>query len=504
MNKSLRAASAAFAFTLALTACGGGGGGGGSSTASPPPSGGTPPPPPANDVTVVGMLTGFGSIFVNGIEFETDDARFEVDDSPAFDDSSLSVGMVVRVKGSVNADGVSGKADDVSYDDEVEGPVANLAVDPDDDTLKNFTVFGGQVVADANLTVFRAEDDPDFGFDTMADGDHVEVSGFYDGALIATYIKKEDQDDDEYEAKGTVSGASGDQFTLNLAGSSTLAVTLAQGAQIPAAGIQDGQFVEVEGTLPDPVGAPDELLAFKVEIEDDDFFEDEDEGEAEIEGILTQDPATGDWSIGGTTLAFDAGTEYEPESLRNAIADGSADGLWVKAEGDLLGDTLRVDEIEIEGAEGPDGDIEIRGLVRAVDPSDAVKVGTLTIGFPPLTDTVTVETNEQTMFADDDSLSPFDLTNLAPGSSFVKVKAYRDSTGDLVASRLEREDGSRYEIQATADDVQPGVSITVLDVTFGIDANTEQEDGVPSAGDFVEVEDDNRDGIADEIELEDD
>jgi len=504
MNTSrIAAATAALTLSLTLAACGGGGGGGGTSTGTPPPSGGTPPPPSANVVTVVGQITGFGSIFVNGVEFETNDARIEVDDTPGFDDSDLSVGMVVKVRGSVNDDGVSGQADDVSYDAEVKGPVANLAVDPTDDTIKNFTLFGVQVVADDNRTVFRAEDDPGFGFDTLADGDHVEVSGFFDSSrLVATYIKKEDANDDDFEVKGTVSNANGDQFTLTLADGSELNVTLAAGAQIPAAGVQDGQFVEVEGTLPDPQGAPSDLLATKVRLEDEDRFDDGDEGEVEIEGVLSHDAGNG-WSVAGQTLTFRAGTEYHPASLRDGIADGSAAGLWVKAEGDFQDNTFRVREMEIEGADdGPDGDLEIRGLVQAVDPAGATRTGTLTIGFPPLSETIEVEVNEATMLADDSSLDPFDLTDLSPGSSFLKVRARRDAAGDLVAARLEQEDGSRYEIDAPADDFQAGVSVTVLGVVFGIDAGTEFGAGTPAAGDSVEVRDDDRDGIADEIDLD--
>ena len=59
-------------------------------------------------ITTVGALTGFGSVYVNGVEYETDEAEYEVEDEAAFDDSALKVGMVVKVKGSVNPDGRTG------------------------------------------------------------------------------------------------------------------------------------------------------------------------------------------------------------------------------------------------------------------------------------------------------------------------------------------------------------------------------------------------------------
>lgn len=497
----------ALAIPLALTACGGGGGAGG--TGATPTGGGTPTPTPtpepANEVTVVGPITGFGSVYVGGIRFKTDAARYEVDDETAFDDSALSVGMVVKIKGTLSDDGQSGEAEDVSYDDELEGPVENLAVDPTDDSLKNFTVFGVQVVANESTTVFRSDGDGNFSFATLADGDNVEISGFYDGdMLLATYIEKEDANDDDVEVKGTVADFDGSGFGLILADGSALQVTLADGAEIPGAGIQDGQFVEVEGIRPDPAAAPSELLATKVELEDDDFLDDDDE-EVEIEGILSFDNSQDAWTVAGTPLSFDSNTQYRPLSLRDAIADGSADGRRVEVHGDHRNDKLEVDEIKIDAADDDmDDDIEIRGLVQAIDPTDAAKVGTLTISFPPLAETIDVAVNEGTMFADDNSMQPFDLGDLAPGSSFVKVKAFHDAAGNLVASRLEREDGSRYEIEAPADAVDAGVSITVLGVTFGISDMTEFDGPMPAAGDNVEVEDDNLDGIADEVESQDD
>ncbi len=493
----LAALSAAIGLSFALGGCGGGGGGGGVAN-NPPPVGN--PPPTDTAMTVVGPVTGFGSVYVNGIRFDTSNSSYEVDDQEAFDDSALSVGMVVRVKGTVASDRRSGRADSIDYDDELEGPVENTALDPSDATIKNFTVFGVQVTADENLTVFRAEDDRSFGFATLGDGDHVEVSGYYvDGALLASYIKKEDANDDEFEAKGTVSGFDGSGFALVLADGNQLNVTLAPGAEIPSQGVQDGQYVEVEGTLPDPVSAPRDLLASKVELEDDDYF-DEDDDEAEIEGVLDFD--NGAWSIGSVSLILDTQTEYEPAGLRDAIADQSAEGRFVKAEGDYDGSALRVRELEAEGADGDDGELIVRGQVAGVDPANATKAGTLSFRFPPLTGTVAVEINERTLFADDDGTAHFDLSDLNPGSSFAKVKAYLNEAGDLVATRLEREDGSRYEIQAPADAVEPDVAITVLNIRFGLDAGTEYDGGVPAAGDLVEVEDDDLDGVADEVEKE--
>ena len=59
-----------------------------------------------------------------------------------------------------------------------------------------------------------------------------------------------------------------------------------------------------------------------------------------------------------------------------------------------------------------------------------------------------------------------------------------------------------YEIEEPVDAVSD-VSLTVLGVKFALDANTMFEGGMPAPDDYVEVEDDNGDGTADSVEIED-
>jgi hypothetical protein len=122
-------------FALLLTALAGCGGSGGSDA-----PGTTLNTPLATDQTTVGQITGFGSVYVNGIEFDTAGASYEVDDALASDDDALAVGMVVKVEGSVNADGLTGTAFSVSYDDDIEGVVEDLTA-TDDADIKTFLVM---------------------------------------------------------------------------------------------------------------------------------------------------------------------------------------------------------------------------------------------------------------------------------------------------------------------------------------------------------------------------
>ena len=472
--------------SLTLAACGSSGGSGET----------TPVPPSATAKSAVGKITGFGSVYVNGVEYDTNGASYEVDDASASDDSALAVGMVVKVTGSVNADGRTGSASSVSYDDELEGIVEDLATDGEDPSIKTFTVMNTMVRVDQNSTNFDGEDDAAFSFETIMNGDNVELSGEYDGdILVASYVEKQDSADDDFEAKGTVTEYdNADHFVLVLKNGSTLDVTLAAGAEIPSAGIANDQYVEVEGTIPDPVGFPDSLLAMKVELEDNDHFGDDDD-DVEIEGMLNYDTDTETWSVRDVTIAFGDRTEYKPESLMESIADGSAAGLNVEVEGFYLDEVLQVEEIELE-----EDELEFKGDATVLE-STGPRDGTVRLSFGVATGTVDVIVNGDTMFRDDEAMEHFDLDSIMDGAK-VELEARRAADGSIIASSLHLEDDMGYEIKGPLDAIDD-VSLTILGVIFSVNENTFFENGVPVNGDYVEVEDENADGYADSVEIED-
>ena len=469
---------------LLLTALAGCGGSGGSDAPT------APNPPSATNQTTVGQITGFGSIYVNGIEFDTDGASYEVDDAVASDDDALAVGMVVKVEGLVNADGRTGTALKVEYDDDIEGVVEQLEPGADTST-KTFLVMGVTVVADASSTNFRS-DDPDFSFDTIAEGDVVEVSGEYgdDGTLFATYIEEQDADDNEYEAKGTVSELNdGGGFDLTLRNGSILVVVLGAGAELPSVPIEIGQFVEVEGTIDDPAADPKTLTAFKVELEDDDRLDDDD-NEVEVKGMLSYDSTSETWSVKGIELAFVENPEYKPVSLEDLIIDQSAAGMTVEVEGNRVGDVLQVEKIELE-----EDELEFKADVQA-----KAAGGTLTLSFGAAMGTVAVIVDGYTMFRDDDAVESFNYNSIKEGDK-VDIEARWGDGSAIYASNLHLEDDTGYEIEGPVDAIDD-VSLTVLGVTYSWDATTTFEDGMPVMGDYVEVEDDNGDGTADTVEID--
>lgn len=93
----------------------------------------------------VGYISGFGSIYVNGVRHNTDNATFDI-----LDASSLKLGMTVKVTGSTDADFVNGTASKVESAADIRGPVTaidtaagTLEVQGTTLTIDSETIFEG-------------------------------------------------------------------------------------------------------------------------------------------------------------------------------------------------------------------------------------------------------------------------------------------------------------------------------------------------------------------------
>ena len=176
--------------TLSLVSCGGGGGG-------------------SNGTSVAGyskgVITAKGSIFVNGIEFDTRSASIDVNGSSGTD-ADLKVGMEVEVKGSIDDGTGKGAASTIRFSDDLEGPISAI-------NGGTITVFGQTITVDAS-THFES---PLTGIGSLKIGDVIEVSGLPNpaGGILASYIEKK-TGLSEYDIKGIVSlwtSPSGSTFT---------------------------------------------------------------------------------------------------------------------------------------------------------------------------------------------------------------------------------------------------------------------------------------------------
>jgi hypothetical protein len=480
---------------LVLNACDSSGSGGGGGLLAGGGIGGT-------GITS-GSITGFGSVFVNGVEFDTSGSSFDVDDDAAAIEGDLGIGMVVTVTGSINADGLTGSADSIEYDDELEGPIAGIPVEDADMVTKTFDVFDTTVIVEKNSTVFVNTD-----YDSLAQDDLVEISGYFDanGDLLSTRLEKEGDlvlGASEAEIKGTVSGcpAGGCTGTFTLGAVTVTYDGSTDLSEVPGGVIDNGDYVEVKGTLVTATS----VTASRIELEDEGFGDDVDE--ISIEGIVTDFNGIDDFRVAGQRV--DAlGAAFEPAPLAATIGDGDK----VEVEGPIVGGTLQANEVEQRG-----GDVRISAVVV----SRNVAAGTVTLEVVSGQPEITVSTDTQTQIEDDrDGVEPFGIADIAPGD-FLDVKAYVDDTGTLIATQIERDDLDDTELRGPAD-VPPTAgtgfagSVSVLGITIATDAGTGFEDinddSIAGAIFFTQVTDGDQvaykdklpvNGIADEVEFED-
>ncbi len=505
--KSLRYPLIPALLGIVLTVSCNSGGGGGDATASVDGGGigGT-------GVTSTGTITGFGSVFVTENEFEVlADTGISDDDNANAGEDNLRVGMVVTVRGSLNDDGTA-TADSITYDPNLEGPIADVQPINADGTEREVTVLGTTVILSANGTVFDDETNSSVSFDTVSTEMYVEVSGFFDpnGDLRATFVQVQDSGpfdpSREVEAKGTVDKYNGiNDFELVLAPGVMLSVTNVAGAaldDLPNDEVANGLFVEVKGTLPNLVST----TISATEIEGEGL--DDDEGEVEIEGIVTGFVDVSNFQVAGQQVDA-SGASFEPTSLV------LADGLEVEVEGVLLGGVLRAEEVKLR-----EGEIKIEAVVASSGVDTVAK--TITIG-PMGTNAgyLTVAVDDQTQLENDSSLSitePFGLEDIADGY-FLKVEAFDDGSGRLIATEIKLDDPDDIILQGPTD-AAPATRdpvVSILGVTFSTTAATvfenESDTGISrteffteaeAGGTLVKVKDNSpANGLADEVEFED-
>lgn len=476
--------------SVLVAACGGGGG-----SDAPPPTGANPPPMGGIGRTgvAVGPISNFGSIFVNGVRYDTSSATFTVDDAPGTE-SDLAVGQVVIVKGDIDEDGVNGTAEEVIYDDALEGPVG--AIDLGAGTI---TVLGQLVIIEA--TTSFDDDFPVAGIEGVQVGDIVEVSGFVDGDgnIVATRIELDD-DNDDFERKGIVASLDDVAQTFNL-GSLEVDYSGATLEDFPGGVISEGDLVEAEGTL-DP-NDPNRLLATEVEFEDPfEAFETDDD--VEIEGLVTRFVSATDFDVNGIPVTTNGDTEFE-----NGAAADLALNVRIEVEGEFTAEgVVLAEEIEFE----VENDTVVAAAVDSVD----AEAGTLVILG------ITITADARTRFDDYSSAAdgtPLTLSEINVGD-FVEVVGSESPAGSdaIVAAVLEREDDEGVARLEGIVDAIAEPSLTILGVTIETNASTEFEDGNEQpisdaeffssvqVGDIVELEGTESSDtviVAEEIELDD-
>jgi hypothetical protein len=405
--------SAAVSFSLA--GCGGGSGSGSAQS------------------TTVGVITSFGSVFVNGCEYETDSASITVDGVSATEDD-LSVGDVVEIAGPSNC--VTGTATSINFADELEGVVDSNAVSNGQGSM----VVMGQNITVNDLTIFEDKTGSVATIDAIAAGNVVEISGFGVGTgdVVASRIEVKastHMPGSEIEVKGVTSNVDTTAMTFTIGG---LTVDYGAAALDDISSMDNGLYVEAKATAYTPGSFT--MAAFKVEREGDGEIghHGDDEDELEIKGLLTAayDESSKTFGINNQMMIVTDDTELEDVALSDLVAANigflnlEAEGMF-NAEGMLV-----VKEINLEDDISDNN--EYRGEIINIDET-GINSGTLTIQMT--TASIDVIVNNNTMMKDshhDLGTVPEDKFNLSYLRIGDLVEVHVDPTSG-VAIKLERE-----------------------------------------------------------------
>lgn len=241
----------------------------------------------------VGRITQFGSIFVNGVEYDLSAARIRIDGEPG-SESRLRIGQVVTVEGLVNAAGTAGDATDVTFSSDVRGPIAqvNLA----DGSL----VILGQRIRILSDTILDGL--PLGGILGLVPGIQVRVSGFPNaaGELVASRIDLVLGGSSNARVKGVVQGLDTAAHTFRVNSQ-----TVSYNGVTPVGTLANGSTVSVGGSIP---SGQTSLQATQVEVISGLGGGEDELGR--IEGLITAFNSASDFAIGAQRIATDSSTQF--------------------------------------------------------------------------------------------------------------------------------------------------------------------------------------------------
>jgi hypothetical protein len=409
---------------LAMLACSGGGGG------SVLAEGGM-----SGTGISQGSISSFGSIFVNGVEWDLSSASIELDGVGATE-ADLRLGMVVRVEGEYDSGNLTGSADRVVFDDSIEGPLENDPVETVPDLVKQFVVLGQTVFMNAETTVFENG----ASFAALQQDDVVEVSGFVDpaGAIQATRIELKGQfpGDDQAELRGLVDNLVTNPNGTGMFDLGPIVVHYAASTtfkDVTRATLMDGHLVEVEGVLR---ANGDEIDALEVELETAGLGSG-DADRVELEGIVSN-CVPNDFCVAGTPVDA-SGASFDPVGFMPVAGDE------VEVEGTLVAGVIVADLVEDEA---DDRNVRIEAVVTSLNAGAQTLV---ILG-------VTVTADAETVLEDESSIDDenFTFPEIQPGN-FLEIRAFDDGS-TVRALSIRREDAS-----AGSDDVKLEGPVTSLD-----------------------------------------
>jgi len=409
-------------------------------------SGGSSDSPPATTSGVsLGEITGFGSVFVNGIKFNTDNANIFRGDDRLNVVRDLQVGMRVRVEGDLQ----NHIANSVSFDEDVKGPADGAAIG------NTFSVMGQTIITNP-ATIFN-----NTSLSTITAGDILEISGLRnaDDDLVAGFIERKSSPADvkRYSVIGNVRNLDTNAKTFSIDDLS-IDYSTANINDLAGGNPVAGQLVEVKDDNKAYTPGSSSLIATKVEPQNKLGNGGVAGAKVEIESIVTQVNSTSEFVIGGQLVTTSASTRFLFGTSDNIVT-----GVRLEVEGRLDdNDVLSASKVKFE-----DNNARIQAQVD----SNGVDTTADTVTLLGITVSITGETQMEDKRNSNSSLSLSDIQD----GDYLEIRGFIGANNEFVASELRRDkNDSKVEIRgpASAKDSTAG-TVTVLGITANTSSNTQ-------------------------------
>ncbi|MFC3149073.1 DUF5666 domain-containing protein [Piscinibacterium candidicorallinum] len=334
------------------------------------------------DSAASGVITGFGSVIVNGVRWDVSTADIAVNGVSNRGQDDLRVGMVVTVTGKRDAAASSGRAVRIAFDNLLQGSVeATLAV--------NSLRVAGQTVQVSSDTQFEGVADAA----SLRLGDRVQVSGFREraGVIRATWI-------------GVLSTVNAIELTAPITAVGTGSIQAAgliidtrsaQLVDVPAGGLVVGQWVRIVLAGPPIAG---NATATRVRVISSGFIPSV--INAQLQGLVEDySAAAGTFEINDQPVWLTAATRFVDGTRANLVENARVEVRGVVVSGALQADEVRfLPDLLGASARGPvatvdapnsrlvmftAGGLEVRVdsdtlLVDSLNPSGPLNLATLT------------------------------------------------------------------------------------------------------------------------------
>lgn len=349
---------AACAAALIAVACGGGGSSDVATNGGGVGVGGTG----AQATLAIGSVSGFGSIVVNGVRYDIDQASIVDEDGSPADAGELQLGMQVAVQGgTLSTDAASGlptgTARTVVYSNPIEGPVEAQG----DATTRTLTVLGQTVTVD--------DDTWYSGYSGLVGSvqkdDLVEICAYLDpatGTYHATRIEnRSSQPMSGFKLRGVVRNLSTGNSRFDIGGA-----TISYAALSPQPTLSNGQTVVVKLS---PTRSGGNWIATRVTVIAPTA---EDGTQVRAEGIVDSYAGVSSFQVNG--LPVDAGSASG--ITQNGSPASLANGQRVEVEGTVRAGVLRAAKVEIKSNDGgSSGDeVVLFGVPTSIGPAAATFV----------------------------------------------------------------------------------------------------------------------------------